>query len=126
MMRGHGRWMPRLPVEEGRPIRRRAGGRVVATFGPYRSKVALVGLAIVVTATLGVINPLLIKHIFDHALFGNPPGRCDLGQCPNLATLYRDVALMIAIPVISGVIGTGQTPLANVVGLRVMQDFRNG
>ncbi|HLB62906.1 MAG TPA: ABC transporter ATP-binding protein [Actinomycetota bacterium] len=126
MMRGHGRWMPRLPDEERRPIRRRTVRRVVATFGPYRSKVALVGLAIVVTATLGVINPLLIKHIFDHALFGNPPGRCDLGQCPNLATLYRDVALMIAIPVISGVIGIGQTYLANLVGLRVMQDFRNG
>jgi len=125
MMRGHGRWAPRLPDEERRPIRKQTVRRVVATFRPYDRKVALVAMAIVVTAALGVINPLLIKHIFDHALFGNPPGSCDGGACPTLPTLYRDVALMVAIPVVSGVIGIGQTYLANLVGLRVMQDLRN-
>ncbi|MBI4261433.1 MAG: ABC transporter ATP-binding protein, partial [Actinobacteria bacterium] len=33
--------------------------------------------------------------------------------------------IMVAVPVVSGVIGIGQTYLANLVGLRVMQDFRN-
>jgi ATP-binding cassette subfamily B protein len=98
---------------------------VIATFRPYRGKVALVGLAIVVTSGLGVVNPLLIKRIFDHSLFGNPPGQCDGGSCPNLHTLYWSVALMVAIPIVSGIIGIGQTYLANLVGLRVMQDFRN-
>ncbi len=32
---------------------------------------------------------------------------------------------MIAIPIVTGVIGIGQTYLANWVGLRVMQDLRN-
>ena len=32
---------------------------------------------------------------------------------------------MIAIPIVTGVIGIGQTYLANLVGLRVMQDLRN-
>ena len=32
---------------------------------------------------------------------------------------------MILIPIITSVIGIGQTYLANLVGLRVMQDLRN-
>jgi ATP-binding cassette subfamily B protein len=36
------------------------------------------------------------------------------------------VGLMILIPIVSSVIGLGQTYMANVVGQRVMQDFRNG
>src|SRR6266545_2763370 len=32
---------------------------------------------------------------------------------------------MVIIPVVSGIIGVGQTYLANVVGLRMMQDLRN-
>jgi ATP-binding cassette subfamily B protein len=35
------------------------------------------------------------------------------------------VALMIAIPIITGAIGVGQTYLSNLVGLRVMQDLRD-
>jgi ATP-binding cassette subfamily B protein len=114
-----------VPDEDRRPIRRQTVRRVVRTFRPYRRQVALVGLAIVVTSTLGVINPILIKEIFDRALFGNPPSVCDGGSCPQLDVLYVLVALMVAIPVVSGVIGIGQTYLANLVGLHVMQDFRN-
>jgi ATP-binding cassette subfamily B protein len=80
--------------------------------------VLVVGLAIVVTSVLGVVNPLLIKEIFDTALF------CRAG-CPNLHRLYVLVGIMVAIPVVSGVIGIGQTYLANLIGQRVMQDFRN-
>ena len=114
-----------IPDEERRPIRRQTVRRVVRTFRPYRRKVALVGVAIVFTSTLGVVNPILIKEIFDRALFGNPPGTCQGGPCPQLDVLYVLVALMVAIPVVSGLIGIGQTYLANLVGLRVMQDFRN-
>jgi ATP-binding cassette subfamily B protein len=116
----------RVPAEvDTRPISRSTVRRVVRTFRPYRGKVAWVALAIVVTSGLGVVNPLLIKAIFDHALFGNPPGHCDGGGCPSLHTLYVDVAFMIAIPIVTSVIGIGQTYLANLVGLRVMQDLRN-
>ena len=45
--------------------------------------------------------------------------------CPQLDIVYIGVALMIAIPIVTGVIGVGQTYLANWVGLRVMQDLRN-
>ena len=114
-----------LREEDVRPIRKDTVRRVVATFRPYRGKVAIVAFAICVTSVLGVVNPLLIKAIFDNALFGNPPGSCDGMSCPQLHTLYVYVALMIAVPIVSSVIGIGQTYLANIVGLRVMQDLRN-
>ncbi|HXJ65764.1 MAG TPA: ABC transporter ATP-binding protein, partial [Actinomycetota bacterium] len=115
----------RLPDEDAKPIDRKTVRRVVATFKPYKGKVAVVGVAIFVTSVLGVVNPLLIKAIFDKALFGNPPGSCDGQACPNMDLLYLFVGLMILIPIVSGIIGVGQTYLANMVGLRVMQDLRN-
>jgi ATP-binding cassette subfamily B protein len=116
----------RVPLEqEHRPVDRATVRRVIRTFVPYRRKVVLVALAIVVTSGLGVVNPLLIKWIFDAGLFGDPPGSCGGGSCPQLDIVYLGVGLMVAIPVVSGIIGIGQTYLANLVGLRVMQDMRN-
>ena len=89
----------------------------MGSFRPYKNKVILVGAAIVVTSALGVINPILIKIIFDTALF--------TGHGVRLHRLYFLVGLMVAVPVVTGVIGIGQTYLANQVGQRVMQDFRN-
>jgi ATP-binding cassette subfamily B protein len=113
------------PDEPSRPVDRATVRRVVATFRPYRRKVGLVGLAIFITSALGVVNPLLIKWIFDQGLFGNPPTVCQGGACPQMDVVYMGVALMVVIPIVSNVIGVGQTYLANWVGLRVMQDLRN-
>jgi ATP-binding cassette subfamily B protein len=128
-MRAHGAFRVRPNDEDDRPIRKETVRRVVSTFRPYRRKVSIVALAIITTSILGVVNPLLIKQIFDKALFGNPLAppatQCSGGPCPDLPLLYRYVALMIAIPIVSGTIGIGQTYLANLVGLRVMQDFRD-
>jgi ATP-binding cassette subfamily B protein len=113
------------PIDEDpRPIKPATVRRVVATFGPYRRKVIFVGLMIVITAGLGVVNPLLIVRVFDNALFG-PNNDCAGQPCPNLPLLYFYVALMIAVPLVTSVIGIGQTYLANDVGLHVMQDLRN-
>jgi ATP-binding cassette subfamily B protein len=116
----------RVPAEEDeRPIRAATVRRVVSTFRPYRARVAWVAVAIVVSSGLGVINPLLIKWIFDNGLFGNPPGSCGGQSCPQLSTVYVGVTLMVIIPILTGAVGIGQTYLANWVGLRVMQDLRN-
>ncbi|HEX2421914.1 MAG TPA: ABC transporter ATP-binding protein, partial [Actinomycetota bacterium] len=123
----HGRMfgMGGAPIDEDpRPIKPATVRRVVATFGPYRRKVIFVGLMIVITAGLGVVNPLLIVRVFDNALFG-PNNDCAGQPCPNLPLLYFYVALMIAVPLVTSVIGIGQTYLANDVGLHVMQDLRN-
>ena len=119
--------MFRVPTEEDdRPIDRHTIRRVVATFRPYRRQVALVAVAIVVTSGLGVVNPLLIRAVFDNALFGTgSSGLCDGLACPNMHLLYLYAGLMVAIPIVTGVIGIGQTYFANLVGLRVMQDLRD-
>jgi ATP-binding cassette subfamily B protein len=124
-MRRGGHWGIPIPDHEAGPIRKHTVKRVAGTFRPYKGKVALVGVAIVVTSVLGIVNPLLIRTIFDKALFGNPPGNCGGFHCPRLHALYFYVALMVAVPVVAAVIGVGQTYLANLVGLRVMQDLRN-
>ena len=110
--------------EDLRPIRRTTVRRVVSTFRPYRRKVTVVALAICITAGLGVVNPLLIVKVFDNALFG-ANNDCAGVPCPNLPLLYSYVALMIAVPLVTSLIGIGQTYLANQVGLHVMQDMRN-
>jgi len=116
----------RVPAQDDdRPIRAGTVRRVIGTFRPYRARVWWVALAIIVTSALGVVNPLLIKWIFDKGLFGDPPGSCGGLPCPQLSTVYVGVALMVVIPIVTGVIGIGQTYLANWVGLRVMQDLRN-
>jgi ATP-binding cassette subfamily B protein len=89
----------------------------VRLFRPYRGRTALILVSILVTSGLGIVNPLLIQVVFDDALF--PPGGPDLGL------LYLLVGVMIAIPIVSGVLGVGQTYLTNVVGNRVMQDLRD-
>ncbi|MBA3307997.1 MAG: ABC transporter ATP-binding protein [Chloroflexi bacterium] len=88
--------------------------KIAAFFRPYRKQVLLVLLTIIVTSLLGLINPYLLKLLIDEAL----PSR-DLG----LLNLY--VGLMIVVPIVSGLIGVGQTYLNNVIGQRVMQDLRN-
>jgi ATP-binding cassette subfamily B protein len=93
--------------------------RVARLFRPYRGRVALVFVLIVVTSVLGVVNPLLTKAVFDKALF--PPGQ----DGPNYTLLYELIAVMIAVPIVAAGIGVIQTYLTTVVGQRVMQDLRN-
>ena len=113
------------PIDEDhRKVDRATVRRVVGTFRPYKGKVGLVGLMIGVTSGLGVINPLMIVLVFDDALFG-PNGVCQGQPCPNLPLLYLYVGIMIAVPIVTSIIGIGQTYLTNVVGLNVMQDLRN-
>ncbi len=111
--------MPRMPPQAPthRVPKERRGTtlrRIAAFFRPYRLQVGVVVATIFVTSVLGLINPYLLKLLIDDAL----PKR-DFG----LLNLY--VGLMIVVPIVSGLIGVGQTYLNNVIGQRVMQDLRN-
>jgi ATP-binding cassette, subfamily B, bacterial len=88
--------------------------RVIQAFRPYRLQVALVLTAILLTSLLGLVNPLLVAHVFDEALAKG-----------NAQLLLIYVAIMIATPILSGMIGVGQMYLNNKVGQSVMRDFRN-
>ena len=43
--------------------------RTIRLFRPYRVQVISVAILILVTASVGVINPLLIRTLFDAGLF---------------------------------------------------------
>ena len=94
------------------------GRRIVSAFAPYWFKVSVVGVLILVTAGLGVVNPVLIRVVFDSALF--PPS-----GAPDLNLLWLIVAVMAAITVATGGLGIVQTYLTNEVGQRVMRDLRD-
>ena len=78
----------------------------------------MLGLVVVLTAVLEVGSLLLIKPVFDNALF------CPQ-DCPNLPLLFWLIGAMVAIPVVAGVLGLAQPYLANLVGQRVMRDLRD-
>jgi len=91
--------------------------RAAASFRPYTWQVIGVVLLILVTAGLGVVNPLLIRSVFDDALF--PPGGIDMRM------LWILSSIMIAATVVSGGLGIFQTYLTNEVGQSVMRDLRD-
>ncbi len=114
---GGGRGMMRsssLQPSDQRPIQRATIRRVLAFFHPYRFRVALTLFAIIVTAVIGLANPYLLKLIIDQAI----PDR-------DLSRLYLYVGLMIALPILTGLIGVGQTYLNTLIGQHVMRDLRN-
>ncbi|MEX2547931.1 MAG: ABC transporter ATP-binding protein [Chloroflexota bacterium] len=115
---GRFRGMGGFDETEGPPVPRERRAhtirRIAAFFRPYRLSVSAVLLTIVITSLLGLVNPYLLKLLIDEAL----PQR-DFG----LLNLF--VGLMIVVPIVSGLIGVGQSYLNNVIGQRVMQDLRN-
>ncbi len=116
MMRGPGGLGFGGTTELAPPVGRQTFARVVGQFRPYRGQVSLVAAIIVVTSALGVVNPILIKVVFDTALF--VPGGPDLGRLGVL------VAIMATLPLLTGVLGLGQTYYTTLVGQRVMRDLR--
>ena len=102
-----------------RPSRRVAhlNRRIALAFQPYWPRVLAIGLLILVTAGLGVVNPILIRVVFDSALF------VDGG--PNLSLLWTLAAAMSVVVVVTGSLGVLQTWLTQQVGQRVMRDLRD-
>jgi ATP-binding cassette subfamily B protein len=107
------------PTQPEQPARPGTFRRIVATFGPYRAQVALVALLILVTSGLGLINPLLIKVVFNQVFLGDAP------QSDRLRLLFIVVAVMVATPIVAGLLGLWQTYINNRVGQSVMRDLRN-
>jgi len=93
------------------------GARIVRLFRPHRGVLALIVAMILLTSVLSVISALLVRRVFDHALF--VPGGPDLGA------LYPLVAALIAIPIVNGGLNVAQTYLTEVVGNRVLEELRN-
>jgi ATP-binding cassette subfamily B protein len=114
------RWAHGSPAEKpsGRVSNRHLARRVFGLFRPHRRQVVLAVGLIVFTSGLGVVNPILIKFVFD-ALFPRGGGGPDM----RLVGIYA--GLMIVIPVITGTVGIAQTYQINSIGQRLMEDLRN-
>jgi ATP-binding cassette subfamily B protein len=107
----------------GRVPTRHLARRVLGLFRAHRGQVLLTIGLIVFTSGIGVVNPVLIKVVFDTALFPVGPGGHLLP--PDLGLLLLLCGLMIAIPMVNGLIGIVQTYFINNIGQRVMEDLRN-
>jgi ATP-binding cassette subfamily B protein len=111
--------MPERPADPA--VRKANLRRIIRLFRPYRARLGLVGGLIVVSAGLGVVSPFLLRAVLDTAIQVDPA----TGEATvRLGLLTSLVAGMVAIPIITGVLGVWQTLLSNLVGQAVMHDLR--
>ena len=87
--------------------------RVAKLYAPYRSALITVGILILVSASLLIATPLLIRQIID-------------GAIPNADStqLFWLTGWMIAVAVLSGAISYATNYLNMRTGLTVMEDLR--
>ena len=113
---GWGRLGGSEPDLTRRPGTARKTVRLIAGFfAPYRVRLGLIAVLILVSVSVGVVNPILIKLVLDNLLPGGPQ---------DLDLLYLQVGLMVLLPIVTSAIGVWQAYLSNVVGQRVMNDLR--
>lgn len=93
--------------------------RVAALFADHRGRVALVVVVVIVPAVLGVLNPLLIRVVFDQALFPADGSGVDLGLLVALS------AVMLVITVVVAGLGVWQTQITNRLGQDVLLGLRD-
>ncbi|WP_175182994.1 ABC transporter ATP-binding protein [Cryobacterium psychrophilum] len=91
--------------------------RILSLFHAHRLALSVTVVLVLVAAALSVVPPLLTQRAFDEGLF--PPG----GE-PNVPRLAALVGLMMAIYVLSALLGVWQTWLTANVGNKVMGDMR--
>ena len=109
---GRGRRPPELRPEDipSTPVSLK---RIRGLFAPYRLRLGGLLALIFLAAGLGVISPFLLREILDTAI----PDK-------NTVLLTELVLGMIALSVLTSVIGVAQTLISNQVGQRVMHDLR--
>jgi ATP-binding cassette subfamily B protein len=107
--RGSGKKPPALMD----PTRERDRGRILNLFRPYRARLTIVMVMIVISAGVSMINPFLIRDTLNE------------GLAQHKGTLLTELVLaMIAVAIFTNSISVWQTYLSNVVGQRVMHDLR--
>jgi ATP-binding cassette subfamily B protein len=87
--------------------------RVAHLFVPYRRRLGLLLGLICLASLLNVVSPFLLRGVIDTAFPEH-----------NVELLSLLVGGMIAVSILSGVIGVAQTWISNQVGQRVMHDLR--
>jgi ATP-binding cassette subfamily B protein len=88
-------------------------GRIARLFRPYRGRLTVLLALIMLSASVGVVSPFLLRAVLDTAI----PEK-------DTKLLTFLVLGMIAVSVSSGAIGVAQTWLSNSIGQKVMHDLR--
>jgi ATP-binding cassette, subfamily B, bacterial len=110
------------PERPADPAVRRANlKRIIRLFRPYKARLGLVSLLIVISAGLGVVTPFLLREVLDTAIQVDPQTE---DATVDMQLLFFLVAGMVAIPIVTGILGVWQTLLSNLVGQAVMHDLR--
>jgi ATP-binding cassette, subfamily B, bacterial len=109
---GHHSPPPKLRPEDipDRPVSLRRIGRL---FIPYRLRLGLLLALIVLGSVLSIATPFLLREAVNKGIIKH-----------DLTLLTWLVGGMIALAIITGVIGVAQTWISNQVGQRVMHDLR--
>jgi ATP-binding cassette subfamily B protein len=108
--RGSRRSKPRPEDIPDKPVSLRRIGRL---FIPYRLRLGLLLGLIVLGSVLSVATPFLLREAVNKGILKH-----------DLTLLSWLVGGMIALAIITGVIGVAQTWISNEVGQRVMHDLR--
>ena len=113
---------PDAPVDrpEDPAVRKANLRRIITLFKPYKKKLGVTVGLILFASGIGVIPPFLLRAILDTAIEVSPDGQATV----DMRLLIWLVAGMVAIPIVTGVLGVWQTLLSNLVGQSVMHDLR--
>ncbi|WP_131103562.1 ABC transporter ATP-binding protein [Ornithinimicrobium sufpigmenti] len=90
-----------------------SGRRILALFAPHRWSIATVLVLIVASSALGLASPFLVKEIVDVAI----PEQ-------DVRLLLVLVGTMVAVAVLSAVLGVLQTWISTTTGQRIMHRLR--
>jgi ATP-binding cassette subfamily B protein len=96
--------------------------RIVQLFAPHKAALTVTVVLVLIGAALSVIPPLLTQRAFDDALF--PTDGAGGVAAPNLDALAWIVGAMIAVFLVSALLGVWQTFLTATIGNKVMGAMR--
>ncbi|WP_342800360.1 ABC transporter ATP-binding protein [Nocardia sp. No.11] len=87
--------------------------RIAALFAPYRLRLTVLIVLIVAGSTISLVSPFLLRLVIDDAL-----------PQQNISLLLWAVGGMLAVTVLTAVLGVGQTLISTTVGQQVMHALR--
>ncbi|HET6672678.1 MAG TPA: ABC transporter ATP-binding protein [Agromyces sp.] len=96
--------------------------RIGELFAPHKPALITTVVLVLIGAALSVIPPLLTQRAFDDGLF--PVGPDGEIEGPNLPVLAMIVGAMIAVYIVSALLGVWQTWLTATIGNKVMGALR--
>ncbi|MFC9560004.1 ABC transporter ATP-binding protein [Agromyces sp. NPDC056965] len=97
-------------------------GRIAELFAPHKAALVTTIVLVLIGAALAIIPPLLTQRAFDDGLF--PVDANGEVSGPNLPVLMWLVIAMIAVFVVSALLGVWQTWLTATIGNNVMGALR--